>query len=262
MGKVLSSKTPASSNRAQHAMPAEYQRLKKLIIYWLRINVMVYFYLCRQCVCARNVMCNSIKRKKMFSIFNSKKRVFKRQLMKATKAIQILFTNPFMTSLNKQENATKQLKEIKAWWENNVDNYKNELSINESDFELMRKCLQLPDIAKYRNANGKKIIKYPNGQIEYEWNYVNGGKHGIQKGWHENGKLSFEQNYVNDHMDGHQKSWYDNGNIQSENNYKFTKENFYFLSENIGWQREYYENGILKQEEFYNEITYEIEKHY
>ena len=196
----------------------------------------------------------------MFSIFNSKRRVFKRQLMKAAKAIQILSTNPFMTSLNKQENARNQLKEIKAWWETNVDNYKNELSINESDFELMRKCLQLPDIAKYRNTNGKKIIKYPNGQIEYEWNYVNGGKHGIQKGWHENGKLSFEQNYVNDHMDGHQKSWYDNGNIQSEDNYKFTKENFNRLSENIGWQREYYENGILKQEEFYNEITYKREK--
>jgi antitoxin component YwqK of YwqJK toxin-antitoxin module len=61
-------------------------------------------------------------------------------------------------------------------------------------------------------------------------------------------------------MDGHQKSWYDNGNIQSEYNYKFTKDNFNGLSENIGWQREYYENGVLRQEEFYNEITYELEK--
>ncbi len=196
----------------------------------------------------------------MFSIFNRKNRVFKRQLIKAAKAVQILSANPFMTSLSKQADAKNYLKEIKAWWETNVDNYKNELSISESDFELMRKCLQLPDIAKYRNANGRKIIKYPNGQIEYEWNYVHGGKHGIQKGWHENGMLSFEQNYVNDHMDGHQKSWYDNGNIQSEDNYKFTTENFNRLSAKIGWQREYYENGVLKQEEFYNEITYKREK--
>jgi antitoxin component YwqK of YwqJK toxin-antitoxin module len=59
-------------------------------------------------------------------------------------------------------------------------------------------------------------------------------------------------------MDGHQKSWYDNGNIQYENNYKFTEENFNRISDRIGWQREYYENGVLKNEEFYNEITNEI----
>jgi hypothetical protein len=104
----------------------------------------------------------------MFSFFNSKKRVFKKQLMKAAKAVIMLYTDPFEISLNKQKNASNQLKEIKTWWETNVDNYKNVLSINESDFELMRKCLQLPDIAKYRNTNGKKIIKYSNGQIEYE----------------------------------------------------------------------------------------------
>ena len=196
----------------------------------------------------------------MFFIFNRKKRVFKKQLMNAAKAIRILQTNPFVISLSKQEYARKQLKEITAWWEINVGNYKNELSINESDFELMRKCLQLPDIAKYRNTNGKKIIKYPNGQIEIEWNYVNGGKHGIQKGWHENGRLSFDQNYINDHMDGLQMSWYDNGNLQSENNYRFTNENINRLSQNVGWQKEYFENGGLKEEEFYNEITFKSEK--
>jgi antitoxin component YwqK of YwqJK toxin-antitoxin module len=196
----------------------------------------------------------------MFSFFNSKKRVFNNQLKNAAKAVLILSKNPFMTSLSQQENARTHLKEIKAWWESNVDIFKNELSIDESDFELMRKCLQLPDIAKYRNTNGKKIIKYPNGQIEYEWNYSNGGKHGIQKGWHENGRVSFEQNYLNDHMDGLQRSWYENGNIQSEYNYRFTNENTNGLSQNVGWQREYYENGVLKEEEFYNEITYKREK--
>jgi hypothetical protein len=48
----------------------------------------------------------------MFSIFNSKKRIFKRNLMKAAKAVQILSTSSFKTSLNSQDNARKQLKEI------------------------------------------------------------------------------------------------------------------------------------------------------
>ncbi len=180
--------------------------------------------------------------------------------MKASKAVQILSMNSFMTSLNKQEIARRQLKEIINWWEINVDNYKNELSITEDDFELMRKCLQLPELAKYRNINGKKTTYYPNRQTEYEWHYLDGGKHGIQKGWHENGKLSFEQNYVNDHMDGQQKSWYDNGNLQTENNYKFTTSNINRLSASTGWQKEYFENGTLKEEEFYNETTYKSEK--
>jgi antitoxin component YwqK of YwqJK toxin-antitoxin module len=180
--------------------------------------------------------------------------------MKAAKAVQILSMSVFKTSHNNREIAKKQLNEIRNWWEINVDNYKNELSIKESDFELMRKCLQLPDIAKYRNLNGKKITYYPNGQTEYEWNYVDGGKHGIQRGWHENGTLNFEQNYVNDHMDGQQKSWYDNGNLESENNYKFTTSNINSLSAKTGWQREYYENSALKEEKLYNETTFEIEK--
>lgn len=196
----------------------------------------------------------------MFFIFNSKKRLFKKNLKKSAKLVEILSSNPFLTSLSDIEIAKRQLKVIRECWDINVDDYKNDLSISEYDFDLMRKCLQLPDIGKYRNINGKKLEYYSNGKIEYEWNYINGGKHGIQKGWHENVKLNFEQNYVNDHMDGQQKSWYENGNLQSENNYKFATENINRLSENTGWQKEYYENGVLKEEKFYNEITYKMEK--
>ncbi|MEN9914027.1 MAG: hypothetical protein RL528_769 [Bacteroidota bacterium] len=194
----------------------------------------------------------------MFSIFRSKKRLFFINLKKIIKAREILSGNPFMMSINEREIARRNLKEITDWWEINVDNYKNESSITESDFELLRYYLQLPDIAKYRNINGKKITNYPNGQTEYEWNYINGGKHGIQKGWHENGKLSFEQNYINDHMDGQQKCWYDNGHLESEDNYKYIEIDECSLS--TGWQKNYFENGILKDEQFYNEITYDKEK--
>ena len=92
----------------------------------------------------------------MFSIFNSKKRLFKRNLMKAAKAAQILSGSSFMGSIHDREISRNHLIEIKNWWEINVDHFKTELSISEIDFELMRKCLQLPDIAKYRNINGKK----------------------------------------------------------------------------------------------------------
>lgn len=197
----------------------------------------------------------------MISIFNTKKREFKKNLKRAANAIKVLSMNPFTISLVSIENARRELDNIISWWDENVEEYKKELSIKENDFELMRVCLQLPDIGKYRNIDGKKLTYYPNGQIEYEWNYVNGGKHGIQKGWHENGTLSFEFNYVNDHMDGQQKSWYENGKLQSENNYKFTTPNRNCLSARIGWQREYYENGNLKEEEFYNEKTFEHEKY-
>jgi antitoxin component YwqK of YwqJK toxin-antitoxin module len=180
--------------------------------------------------------------------------------MKAAKAVKILSMNPFMNSLSSQDIAKRQLKEIKEWWEINVDNYKNESSISESDFDLMRKFLQLPDIAKYRNLNGPKITYYNNGQIEEELYYKNGGKHGIQKGWYENGQLMYEHNYIFDHMDGKQKSWYENGQLMSENSYKFTTPNLNCLSENSGWQKEYYENGNLKEENFYNENEFKIEK--
>jgi antitoxin component YwqK of YwqJK toxin-antitoxin module len=196
----------------------------------------------------------------MFSFFNNKKRTFDKNLAKAAEAAHVLASNPFLTSLNKQEIARNQRMEIREWWVSNVDNYKNEASISENDFELMRICLELPDTAKYKNINGKKKTYYPNGQIETEWNFVNGAKHGIQRGWYENGKLAFEHNYISDYCDGISRVWYDNGNLQSEHNYKFTEENINRLSDKIGWQKEYYGNGVIKEEWFYNENTYEYEK--
>lgn len=196
----------------------------------------------------------------MFSLFNSKKRTFKNNLTKAAQAAQIIGSNPFITSLNKQEIARNRLEKIKGWWNSNVDNYKIDSSISESDFELMRIILGLPDIAKYKNLNGKKITYYPNRQPETECNYVNGAKDGIQKGWYENGQLAFEHNYIFDYADGKSRSWYDNGILQSEENYKFTGENVNCLSEMIGCQKFFYENGMLKEERFYNEGTFKYEK--
>ncbi len=196
----------------------------------------------------------------MFSIFNSKRRIFKSKLLKAAKATKIIGEGVFANSLVLQNKAKKELTDISIWWENNVEEYKKELTINEDDFELMRKFLQLPNSSKYRNLNGKKNTYHPNGRIEYEFNYADGAKSGIQKGWYENGQLSFEHHYINDHMDGLQRSWFENGNLESENNYKFSTANTNRLSDSIGWQKEYYQNGFLKKEEYYNEITFKLEK--
>lgn len=192
----------------------------------------------------------------MFSIFNNKKRRFNRNLTNAVKAIQILSMNPFLTSLDSQKRAKNELSIIKAWWEENVDLYKNETTISEEDFELIRKILQLPNSGKFKNLNGKKITYYSNGQVEDEWNYVNGYKDGIQLGWYENGQLSYEHNYQKDYMDGIQRRWFENGNLESENNYKFTRENLNLLSSSVGWQRKFHENGNLKEESYHDEESY------
>lgn len=196
----------------------------------------------------------------LFSIFNNKRRTFKRKLAKAARAVQLLSSGPFMASLESQKLAKSDLLDINIWWQNNVSDYKSDSSISVEEFELMRKCLQLPDIGKYRNKHGKIVTYYDNGQIEYEWNYQNGYKHGIQRGWFQNGVLSFEQNYIFDHMDGLQKGWYENGNLQSEDNYRFETPNDSCLSSSCGWQRKYRDNGTIQEERFYNEETFKHEK--
>ena len=39
---------------------------------------------------------------------------------------------------------------------------------------------------------------YENGQLKYEYPYVDNKLHGLRKGWYENGQLSFENLYVDD----------------------------------------------------------------
>jgi len=43
---------------------------------------------------------------------------------------------------------------------------------------------------------------YCNGQLMYEWNYINGQLHGLCKGWYSNGQLMYEWNYINGQRHG------------------------------------------------------------
>jgi len=57
-----------------------------------------------------------------------------------------------------------------------------------------------------------EVVKYPNGQIEWEYQIKNGKKHGLARGWWPSGKISSEKYYKDGNMHGPQKSWDENGN--------------------------------------------------
>ena len=55
---------------------------------------------------------------------------------------------------------------------------------------------------------------YPNGQLEYEYNYKDGKRDGLAKGWYPNGQLEYEYNYKDGELDGLTKSWDEDGQLQ------------------------------------------------
>lgn len=78
---------------------------------------------------------------------------------------------------------------------------------------------------------GEWIGKYKNGQIHYQFNYLNGKLHGDQKEWYKNGQLECHHFYNNGKRHGEQKGWdtkgnlacyeiYENGNLVNEEVYK------------------------------------------
>lgn len=77
------------------------------------------------------------------------------------------------------------------------------------------------------------------GKLKTEWNYKNGKRSGISKGYNENGNLRCEWNFVNDKLEGKTK-YYDNRKILKVDTYR---------------------NGILINIEMYNETGKSIEKY-
>lgn len=63
----------------------------------------------------------------------------------------------------------------------------------------------------------KEISYYVNGNIEREFTYYNGKRHGKYIGYFEDGKTKmFETNYVNGIMDGMQYGWNKDGTLRYE----------------------------------------------
>ena len=81
---------------------------------------------------------------------------------------------------------------------------------------------------------------YPNGKMQFEYNYKNGKQEGIAKSWYESGKIKLENNYVQDKKEGIEKAWYESGKPKYESNYTNGLEN--------GKYRAWYESGKIEEE--------------
>ena len=94
--------------------------------------------------------------------------------------------------------------------------------------------------------NGKKhglwIKKQENG-FTFHYNYKDGKKHGIQKGFYPNGKPYTEVNYKDGKQHGKEYKWYENGQLEMDYNYR---EGVWCCGEQKSW----WENGGLRGEAF------------
>ena len=82
---------------------------------------------------------------------------------------------------------------------------------------------------------------YPNGQIEYAAEYVNGKLDGTSRFWHEDGTLISESEYSNGKPHGIWKKYFSNKTIMHETSY--------FHGQKHGIEKWYYENGQIKSEQ-------------
>jgi antitoxin component YwqK of YwqJK toxin-antitoxin module len=90
---------------------------------------------------------------------------------------------------------------------------------------------------------GARYFKSDNSILEYEYNYLDDRRHGIQRGWYENGQLNYEHNYDHGQYHGIQRCWYEDGQLSYEDNYKCG----YCHGIHCGW----YEDGQLQYKKKY-----------
>src|SRR6185312_12129852 len=86
---------------------------------------------------------------------------------------------------------------------------------------------------------------YEGGNLRQELSYLNGKKNGMEKTYYESGGLSSEISYINDTIVGLDKSYFKNGNIKYVDSVGESRSKGYAKNET---QKEYYENGNLKNE--------------
>jgi len=66
---------------------------------------------------------------------------------------------------------------------------------------------------KNNKQHGEQIVRYPNGQIKYNWNWKDGVYHGRCMDWAENGMTKFQGHYRNGQKHGNWWEWYPNGRL-------------------------------------------------
>jgi uncharacterized protein len=95
-------------------------------------------------------------------------------------------------------------------------------------------------------GTGKYLLKYGNGNIIHELNYINGYLEGPEKKYFFNGKLSKDGEYLLDERQGETKAFYENGNVKYIYNYD--------IGNCEGAGSSYYKNGNLEETgRYYND---------
>ena len=70
-------------------------------------------------------------------------------------------------------------------------------------------------------TNGVFQVKWPNGNLRYEWGYKDGKRiDGISKGWYPDGSLKQTMSWKNGKQDGLHTGWHGNGQKWYEGTYK------------------------------------------
>jgi len=92
---------------------------------------------------------------------------------------------------------------------------------------------------------GNNVVKayFPNGNIEYEAEYLNGKLDGITRTWSEDGIISSESIYNNNQPHGMWKKFHRSGSIMYETKYEYGKKH--------GFEKWFYENGQVKSEQHF-----------
>ena len=99
---------------------------------------------------------------------------------------------------------------------------------------LVNKSAPLPTIDVERSY-------FPNGNIEYEAEYVNGKLDGLSRVWLEDGTLLSESEYSNGQPHGIWRSYYQNRAVKYEVYYEYGKKH--------GLEKWFYENHQVKSEQ-------------
>jgi antitoxin component YwqK of YwqJK toxin-antitoxin module len=132
-------------------------------------------------------------------------------------------------------------------WNGSYTNWANDgswLSTLHHDYETLRK-VESPStdgenkVVEVIKGTGKEQVYYPNGQLAYSIEYLNGNYYGPVRYFYANGQKSFESSYVNNNLYGKTTWYFPNGNVKTEGNYK--------LHGRDGEWRKYYEDGTLEE---------------
>jgi len=104
-------------------------------------------------------------------------------------------------------------------------------------FNLADRSAPIPQIDVERSY-------FPNGNLEYEAEFINEKLDGTSRVWSEDGTLISESEYSNGQPHGEWKTFHPNGRLKYETTY--------FHSQKHGYEKWHYNNGQVKSEQNFN----------